>query len=315
MKHIVFQSFDEYAAAIQHADVRMTLTGMEQRNWALAYLPVSDISIQWGGGGAANACEGSSVRGGLTLFVPMFPSDITQWDKQTLLGNGQKLENGSLMILEPGAEFCIAATGAHRWSSIFMPYDLLTAMDAPVTKTGQNHYLLSPSHAGESLQSRVESLAAILRDAPEALRSDPAVRATKLKIAEAVARAFSCNSDATTHSGRPSLPRACIVRTVLSAIEEHAEEHLSVWQLSNIVGISERTLRSAFEEYFGIGPVRYLKIRILREARKSLRSADPSTTSVTDVAVGLGIWEFGRFSRDYKMLFGESPSETLRKCS
>ena len=31
------------------------------------------------------------------------------------------------------------------------------------------------------------------------------------------------------------------------------------------------------------------------------------------IAVRLGIWDFGRFPRDYKILLGESPSETLRE--
>lgn len=312
MQHLIFHSFDEYAATIQHADVRMTLTGREQRNWALTHLPVIDMSIQLGGGGAANACEGSSVRGGLTLFVPMHSSDTALRDKQNLLGNGERLPNGSLMILKPGSEFCIAATGAHRWSSIFVPYEVLEAISAPVMKIGQSHHILSPSGAGKNLQLQVERLSDILQHTPSALDSTSARGATKSKIAEAIADALDCNDGTMAQWGRPSLPRAFIVRTALEMIEEHPDEHLSVWRLSNMVGISERTLRTAFAEYFGIGPTKYLKIRILREARKSLRKADPSKSSVTDVAVGLGIWEFGRFARDYKMLFGECPSDTLR---
>ena len=312
MQHLVFQSFDEYAATIQHADVRMTLTGREQRNWALTHLPVIDMSIQLGGGGAANACEGSSVRGGLTLFVPMHSSDTATCDEQSLLGNGERLAHGSLMILEPGGEFCIAATGAHRWSSIFIPYQLLASIRADVIKNGHTHRILSPSGAGKNLQVRVERLADILHHAPGALGSTSAMEATQSKIAEAIAAALDCNDGTMVRWGRPSLPRAFIVRIALEMIEKHPDEHLSVWKLSNMVGVSERTLRTAFEEYFGVGPAKYLKIRILREARSSLRKADPSKSSVTDIAVSLGIWEFGRFARDYKMLFGEFPSETLR---
>lgn len=251
------------------------------------------------------------MRGGLTVFVPMHPSDAMRCDQQTLLGNGERLHNGSVMILKPGSEFCIAATGSHRWCSIFVPYELLTASHVPVTKPAQNHHVLLPSIHGRELQSRVESLSAILRDAPDSLCSTSAIAATKEKITEAVATAFSCNSNAATHPGRPSLSRTSIVQAALHVIEDHPEEHLSVWKLSTLVGVSERTLRTAFEQYFGVGPTKYLKIRILREARKLLRTADPFSKNVTDVAVGLGIWEFGRFSRDYKMLFGELPSDSL----
>lgn len=311
MQHLIFQSFDEYAATIQHADVRMTLTGREQRNWALTHLPVIDMSIQLGAGGAANACEGSSTWWP-NFFVPMHPLGTPIGEKQSLLGNGERLANGSLMILEPGSEFCIAATEAHRWSSIFVPYELLKAISAPVMKIGQSHHILSPSGAGKNLQLQIERLAAILHHTPGAMDSASAIAATRSKIAEAIGDALNCNDDITVNWGRPSLPRAVIVRTALDKIDEHSDEHLSVWKLSNMVGVSERTLRTAFEDYFGVGPTKYLKIRILREARKSLRTADPSKSSVTDVAVGLGIWEFGRFARDYRMLFGEFPSDTLR---
>ena len=41
--------------------------------------------------------------------------------------------------------------------------------------------------------------------------------------------------------------------------------------------------------------------------------ADPSTTTVTRVATDHGFWELGRFSVAYHGLFGESPSESLRR--
>ena len=62
-------------------------------------------------------------------------------------------------------------------------------------------------------------------------------------------------------------------------------------------------------------PRRLLKLCIVvlvHQARDMLKNSDPCATSVTEIAVGLGIWELGRFSHDYQMLFDELPSETLR---
>lgn len=71
-------------------------------------------------------------------------------------------------------------------------------------------------------------------------------------------------------------------------LHEHVDDHFSVHALASVVGISERTLRSAFEQYFGVGPARYLKIRTLHQARMLLRAADPAAAGVTEIAVRLG---------------------------
>jgi AraC family ethanolamine operon transcriptional activator len=217
------------------------------------------------------------------------------------------------MILEPGADFCIAATGAHRRSSVFMPYEVLSANGVRAVRTVPHSRLLEPSNAGRSLQLLIEKLYAAFRYAPDAFGAPSTMEATKLRVAEAVGLALICNRDANTLPGRPTVPRTQIMQTALDVIDGCCGESLSVCKLANMSGVSERTLRTAFNEYFGVGPTRYLKIRTLREARKLLKAADPFATTVTDIAVGLGVWEFGRFSRDYKMLFDELPSETLRK--
>ena len=48
-------------------------------------------------------------------------------------------------------------------------------------------------------------------------------------------------------------------------VDQRDGEYLLVEQLATAAGVSERTLRTAFQEYFGVGPVRYLKLRTLHE--------------------------------------------------
>lgn len=50
----------------------------------------------------------------------------------------------------------------------------------------------------------------------------------------------------------------------------------------------------------------------LSRARWALLSADASLTTVTAIATGFGFLELGRFSVEYRKVFGESPSRTLQ---
>jgi len=51
----------------------------------------------------------------------------------------------------------------------------------------------------------------------------------------------------------------------------------------------------------------------LNAARAALRRADPSTTSVAEVARNHQFLELGRFAVTYRTTFGESPSTTLQQ--
>jgi AraC family ethanolamine operon transcriptional activator len=95
-------------------------------------------------------------------------------------------------------------------------------------------------------------------------------------------------------------------------VEQHDRDCLSVEQLATAAGVSERTLRDAFLKYFGVPPVQYLNRRSLHQIRKGLLAADPSAATVTEIATQFGVWHFSRMARDYRLLFGELPSETLR---
>jgi AraC-like DNA-binding protein len=53
-------------------------------------------------------------------------------------------------------------------------------------------------------------------------------------------------------------------------------------------------------------------LRRMHLARLALMQADPAVATVTQIATDVGFWELGRFSVQYKWLFGESPSATLK---
>ena len=86
----------------------------------------------------------------------------------------------------------------------------------------------------------------------------------------------------------------------------------SILELCHHVGASRRKLQYCFQEALGINPVAYLRMLRLNAARRALcqaRAAD----GVQDIAGNWGFWHLGRFASEYKQLFGEKPSQTLRR--
>ncbi len=109
---------------------------------------------------------------------------------------------------------------------------------------------------------------------------------------------------------RPS--RRDLVRRVIAFLRDNTGEPVTVAELSRMAGVSERTLRTAFHDVLGLSPKRYVIAQRLRAARKALSTADPHTTTVTDVAMAFGFFELGRFAVRYRHAFGELPSRTLQ---
>ena len=93
------------------------------------------------------------------------------------------------------------------------------------------------------------------------------------------------------------------------------DETLHVAALSRTLAVSERTLRKAFKNTYGLPPCRHLRMLRLSRVRRALLSAHDRVLTVTEIATDFGFAELGRFSVEYRKVFGESPSVTLRRAS
>jgi AraC family ethanolamine operon transcriptional activator len=94
-------------------------------------------------------------------------------------------------------------------------------------------------------------------------------------------------------------------------MRENLDRSLTILDLSRICGMRARSLINAFEAVTGLSPMDYLKRLRLTEVRRTLIRADRSGTRIITVATDWGFWHMGHFARDYRAMFGESPSRTL----
>jgi AraC family ethanolamine operon transcriptional activator len=118
--------------------------------------------------------------------------------------------------------------------------------------------------------------------------------------------------------GKPSqkppkfLKRSLLVREVEAYLLNHLAHPITLQELCQLFHTSKTPLTYGFQEVVGMSPLAYLKILRLHAIRRVLKSASPQSKLVP-LMHQFGFWHPGRFSQDYKTLFGESPSETLKQ--
>jgi transcriptional regulator GlxA family with amidase domain len=103
-----------------------------------------------------------------------------------------------------------------------------------------------------------------------------------------------------------------IVRRALAFLRTQDGQDPHVEYICRAIDVAERSLLRAFHKFFGIGPTRYLKLRRLNDVHHALQASACGETTVTGVLTNHGVTELGRFAGEYKALFGQSPSQTLK---
>ena len=109
-------------------------------------------------------------------------------------------------------------------------------------------------------------------------------------------------------------PAAVLVRRAIEISESHGGP-VRIAQLCSALRVSPGTLENAFKTVAGVTPHAFFLRRRLNQARTVLLRENPEQGKVTAIASGLGFGELGRFAVRYREMFGESPSDTLRRRS
>lgn len=137
-----------------------------------------------------------------------------------------------------------------------------------------------------------------------------------IRIAVLDALADVCSSHET--AGRPpyrQMSHYRIVREVRQHLLDNQDETITVVDLCERFQISRRTLQYAFQDVMGMNPNAYLRTLRLNGVRRCLRDPNSGVSSVQQAAADWGFWHMSQFARDYQSLFGELPSERLKRRS
>ena len=106
--------------------------------------------------------------------------------------------------------------------------------------------------------------------------------------------------------------RKRVVDQVKAHLAANPQLAVSMTELCELTHVSRRTLQYSFESILGISPLQFLRTARLNQVRRIL--SDPQhDTPIAITAANWGFWHPGQFAKDYKALFGENPSETVKR--
>jgi AraC-like DNA-binding protein len=111
----------------------------------------------------------------------------------------------------------------------------------------------------------------------------------------------------------PRRKRYLALRQIRDHIADQRGGLLRLDDLCVVSGMSRRGLEYLFKDHFGIGVNAFVRCQRLHGARRAIHDASPEPGVVKRIALEWGFWHLGRFSAEYRRLFGENPSDTVRR--
>ncbi|MGA9865241.1 MAG: helix-turn-helix domain-containing protein [Acetobacteraceae bacterium] len=299
---------DGFAALLRPATAQVTVTG---RGGPFAghivRMALRDLWLQRAVAGSAwiNYAAISSGRLGILLGPERGPGAVWQ---------GEPLAATEIAVRNPGQDYCIAVPAGSRWEAMSLPIEMITRAfsvmmggDPPSPNTSTVRTTPSAMARLRRLRDAADRLA---EDAPEVAANAEAARGLEIMLTEAM---IDCLAGSGVRDDRAAVRRhETIMRRLRTMLQETDEEGIFLPDLCASMGVSARTLRACCHEYLGMGPQRFLMLRRMHRTRRALQNAHPAAT-VTEIAMSFGFWELGRFAIEYRRLFGESPSVTLRR--
>ncbi len=117
----------------------------------------------------------------------------------------------------------------------------------------------------------------------------------------------------TKPTSKPSFQRRKqAVDQVRQFVSEHTLRTVTMTELCDLVHMSRRSLQYSFEDVLGTSPLKYLRNVRLNAVRREIQKGIGDDRTIASLAADFGFWHAAQFSADYKQLFGESPSQTLK---
>jgi len=227
---------------------------------------------------------------------------------------GRDSDGRSLLNFNGPGGFESVSQPGHHGFTFSIPEDQFTAVAGTVGARAIERCMNAVARASSFSTPKLGGVRALARGLCDALRRDPGLLMSspfleRLEF-ELPYRLVSALVVAELDFGSYT-SRQRAIKKARVMIEDLSGSPPTVQQICEHSGVSWRTLDYAFREHFDMTPQAYLKAVRLDKARRFLRKGSYAT--VAQAARECGFGHMGKFATDYRIQFGELPSDTLRR--
>jgi AraC-like DNA-binding protein len=299
-----FENAEEAAAAVPGALVRYVPLQRPTGDWRMVDVSLGESRMLAGRMGAE-----TSIFGTLDSSLLYFLAPLSGVGWRTY---GKEIGERSLTVLSQTTEVASWLGHSVHSMSLQVPvekferaYTRFAASAVPVWPTNRTFTL--GASAAARLRDVFTTTLRIGEEFPASLAQPHMGRLLEDLLLERLMQVIGAPS----RGERPEYP--ALASRCNDYLEASANRPVTVAELRDVLGIGDRALRRFFASAYGTSPAHFLRIKRLRSVNRLLLTETSAASTVTDMAMSFGFFDVGRFARDYRKLFGEHPSETLRR--
>ena len=235
---------------------------------------------------------------------------------------GAEIVSGGLVMQAPtliwhgrGRKYFERSSGPSRRAGMSLPVEEMVAAGAALAgrdlTTPTNSLSITPApQAMSRLRNLLANVVAMTRGIAPMPAHPEAERALEQSLIQSLVGCLDIETSETSLSNQHS---ETIMRRFYRMLDMNPDRPVYVAELCEAIRVPERTLRQCCQLHIGISPHQYLTQRRMHLARRALQAATPDQATVTEIAMRFGFWHLGRFATTYKLIFGQSPSDTLHR--
>ena len=300
-------TFDPGAMSMALQEGVLEHVQLERGNFSgrIAHTAAAETRVDWGRYELAVLARGDTSGEMVTLALAI--DGLGDWRVY-----GQAMVDGDMVAFAERGELLIALPRRAQWLALQVPRRRLEAAGLAPGSLPASGAQRMRGRLDAGLRQTLADVAPVLAPlaVPAPFKGADVERAhDQLLTAVLTGWVRRSSSDKGNAALQPA-ERWRVIRRAEAYLESSGAASVRIDDLCVAACTSLSRLERAFREAFGLNPRRYLMLRRLAAVRGELLDGG-APGSITEIATRWGFFHLGRFAQEYRLHFGERPSDTL----